>query len=79
MGESMEKEQFGELMKKVDIVTKLLASSMVQGKNLTEQATILSSSGLERKDIAEILRKDPDLISQTLYQAKQSRRGKKGS
>ena len=44
---------------------------------MTEQATILSSIGLERKNIAEILGKDPDLISQTLYQAKQSKRKKK--
>ena len=70
-------EQYAELMRKLDIVIKLLASSIVQGKSLTEQATTLSSMGLDRKDIAEILRKDPALISQTLYQAKQSKKGQK--
>jgi hypothetical protein len=70
-------EQHAELMKKLDLVIRLLASSMVQGKSLTEQATLLSSMGLETKDIAGILRKDPKLISQTLYQAKQSKKSQK--
>ena len=73
----MDDEQYADLIKKLDIVIRLLASSLIHGKSLTEQATQLSSLGLETKDIASMLRKDPGLISQTLYQARHSRRNPK--
>lgn len=73
----MNDKQFAELSKKMDTVIKLLASNLVQGKNLTQQAVLLSAMGLERKDIALILDKDPALISQSLYQAKKSKGSKK--
>lgn len=73
----MNDKQITEFMNKLDVITKLLASNILEGKNLTQQALALSSIGLERKDIAWILGKDPDLISQTLYQAKKSKGGKK--
>ena len=73
----MNDRQIAELMNKLDVMAKPLASNILEGKNLTQQALALSSIGLERKDIAWILGKDPDLISQTLYQAKQAKRIKK--
>jgi hypothetical protein len=63
----MDDKQFSELSEKIDTIIKLLASSLVQGKNLTQQALVLSAIGLERKEIAVILDKDADLISATLY------------
>jgi hypothetical protein len=69
----MNDTQVGELMRKLDIIIKLLTTTMLQGKDLTQQATMLSSIGLETGDIAEILGKDSHLISSTLYQAKQSK------
>jgi hypothetical protein len=42
----MDEAQFAKLMKKMDTVIKLLASNLVQGKNLTQQAILLSSMGL---------------------------------
>jgi hypothetical protein len=65
-----------ELNRKVDIAIKLLAANLLQGKNLTQQALFLTSLGIGRGDIAWILGKDPDLISQSLYQSK-SRKSKK--
>lgn len=71
-------KQFSELMDRLGIITRLLAWSILQGKeSLTEQAVTLASIGLERKDIVWILEKDPALISQTLYQAKKSKGGRK--
>ncbi len=71
-------KQFSELMDRLGIISRLLAWNILQGKeSLTEQAITLASVGLERKDIAGILGKDPDLISQTLYQAKRSKGGRK--
>jgi hypothetical protein len=73
----MNDKQIAELMNKLDVIAKLLASNILEGKNLTQQALALSSLGIERKDIAWILGEDPDLISQTLYQTKQAKGRKK--
>jgi uncharacterized protein YciW len=76
----MSEKQFSELMHRLDIMTRLLAWNILQGKeSLTEQAVTLSSLGLEAKDIVTILGKDQHFISQTLYQAKKSKGGKKGA
>jgi len=65
-------------MERLGVISKLLAWSILQGKEtLTQRAVALSSMGLERKDIAWLLDKDPDLISRTLYQAKQAKGSKK--
>jgi len=70
-------KQFSELMDRLGIISKLLAWSILQGKEtLTQRAVALSSMGLERKDIAWLLNEDPDLISQTLYQAKQAKKAR---
>ncbi len=69
----MDDKQFAQLMHELTIIAKLLASNIVQGRNLTQQALTLSSLGLETKDIAELLGRKSDLISQTLYQAKKTK------
>ena len=65
--------------KKIGIVIKLLAANLLQGKNMTQQALLLSSMGIGRSDIAWILGKDPDLISRSLYQVKSRKATKKGT
>ena len=75
----MDDKQFAELIHELKILAKLLASNIVQDKNLTEQALALSSLGLETGDIAGLLGKESDLISKTLYQAKKAKgRARKG-
>jgi hypothetical protein len=71
----MNDEQITTLMNRLEILARLLAANLLDGKNLTQQAMLLSSFGLETKDIAWILGKDSKLISQTLYQAKKSKGG----
>ena len=73
----MDDNQFAILMKKLDIIAKLLVPDVTQGKNLTEKTVMLSSIGLEPKEIALLLDKKSDLISKTLYQAKKSKGRKK--
>ncbi len=74
----MDEKQFTELMGRLGVLSKLLAWNILQGKeSLTQRALALSSAGLERKEIAWLLGQDPDLISQTLYQAKQAKGSKK--
>jgi hypothetical protein len=65
-----------DLNRKIDIAIKLLAANLLQGKNMTQQALLLSSLGIGRGDIAWILGKDPDLVSRSIYQVK-SRKAKK--
>ena len=64
--------QFAQLKHLLNIITKLLALDKLDGKSLTERAVTLSSLGLETSDIADLLGKSPDLISQTLYQARKA-------
>jgi hypothetical protein len=73
----MEDTQFAKLRHELRIIAKLLTWNLLQGKNLTEKALTLSSLGLETREIADLLQKDSDLISQTLYQAKKTKRSKR--
>lgn len=43
------------LIKKVDILTKVTAASVFQGKQLTESVSVLLNLGFESKEIAKIL------------------------
>jgi len=51
----MSKEQFEQLMKKLDTLIKVTASSMLQGKSLTDNIIFLSSLGLGNIEIADLL------------------------
>lgn len=51
----VDENQFQILSGKMDIIIKLLALNTVKGKELKEQVGLLSSSGFQSKDIADIL------------------------
>jgi len=54
--------QFRILSDKMDIIVKLLALNAVKGRELKEQVRLLSSFGIQPKDIARMLEKTPNHI-----------------
>jgi hypothetical protein len=54
-----------ELSGKLDIIIKLLAADVTQGKSLKEQVGLLSGLGLQPSVIAEITGKNANLIRVT--------------
>ena len=54
-----------ELSGKLDIIIKLLAANVTQGKSLKEQAGLLSGLGLQPSEIAAITGKTANLIRVT--------------
>ena len=51
----MSKEQFEQMMNKLDTLIKITASNVVQGKPLTDNIILLSSLGIGNTEIANIL------------------------
>jgi len=66
-------QQFKQLSDKIDTIIKLLALNTVQGKQLKDQVSVLSSLGLRPKQIADMLGKTPNNISVTLYKLRKER------
>ena len=63
----MDERQFEQLLGKIDVAIKLLAMSVVEGKPLKQQVLMLSSFGLQPKQIASILGKTPNHIRVILH------------
>jgi len=57
-----------EIIKKLDIIIKLLAISQIKGKEAGEQITFLHNMGISNKDIAQILNKTQNTVNATLSQ-----------
>jgi DNA-directed RNA polymerase specialized sigma24 family protein len=72
----LDEDRWNALNRKLDLMSRLLALNLLQGKNLTQQIMTLSSIGLEPKEIAQLLGKDPHVVSQTLYRTKKAVRPK---
>jgi len=70
----MDEKQFQILSGKIDIVIKLLALNVVEGKELKKQVSLLASSGFQPKDIADILEKTPNHIRVILYGVRKERK-----
>jgi transcriptional regulator len=51
----MDKDQFEQLNRKLDLVMKMLAVDKLYGKKQIEQVTILNSFGMRPSEIADIL------------------------
>ena len=51
----MDEGQFAALSRKIDILTNLLALTVVKDRSISDQVRMLSSTGLKVKEIAEIL------------------------
>lgn len=66
----MDDKQFEQLMQKLDVLTKLLAASIAQGKSVKDQVTILYSTGLTPTEIANILGKKRTDLSSYIYSKK---------
>ena len=64
----MEKKQFKEIIKRLDLIAKLISLSLVKGeKTLTEKVKVLDASGFKPKEIATLLDKKPNHIHQILH------------
>lgn len=57
----------GVLIDKLNILIKLTAANAIKDKDFKEQVRLLSSVGLQPKEIADILGKNPNHISVTLF------------
>lgn len=66
-------KHFEELSEKLDILIKLTAMNALRERTLTDQVEILSTIGLEPKEIATILGSDPATISTLKSRAKKKR------
>jgi hypothetical protein len=51
----MSKEQFEQMMNKLDTLIKITASNVLQGKSLTDSIVVLSNLGIGNTEIAAIL------------------------
>jgi len=52
----MDEQQFKQLLNKLDTIIRLLALNVVEGKELKDQVSMLSSFGFQPKQIADVLR-----------------------
>ena len=66
----MDEAQFQELSSKLDTIIKLLSISSLEGKDPKTQVLVLSSFGLQPKQIAHILGKTPNSVRVLLYRAR---------
>jgi len=72
----MSTQEFRELIRKLDLLIKLIALNIVQDKKFKEQVKLLSSLGLQPKEIAWLLGKTSNYVRVTLHEL---RKGKKPS
>lgn len=65
----MEQKQFEEIIKKLDLIAKLISLSLVKDeKTLNERVKVLDASGFEPKEIAILLDKKTNHIRQIIHQ-----------
>ncbi len=73
----MSDEQYNEISKKLDIITKLLATQLIQEKDYREQAQLLNNIGMQPKDIASLTGKTVNNVTVTLHLMKKNSKKKK--
>jgi DNA-directed RNA polymerase specialized sigma24 family protein len=61
-------EQFAAITTKLDAITRLLAMSAIEGKQLKQQVSLLHSLGLQPREIADVLGKTPNHIRVLLHE-----------
>jgi len=69
----MTKDQFDEISKKLEVLTRLLALSLVAEKKQKEQIRLLRKIGLKPKEIAEIIDTTSNTVSVTLAKIKREK------
>ncbi len=62
-----------QILKKLDMIIRLLALNHMKGKEVGEQIVFLNSLGIANKDIAEILGKTQNTVNATLSQARKKK------
>jgi hypothetical protein len=72
----MSKEQFEQVMNRLDTLIKISAINAFQGKSISDVVKILSDLGFQNKDIAMILGTKPTYVANIRY-AMRKMRGQK--
>jgi len=73
----MNEKNIKEIISRLDVLVRLSAASLIEGKSATEQIKILAKAGLQPKDIANITGKTPNNVRVTLSLLKAGKREKK--
>ncbi|RLI40315.1 hypothetical protein DRO69_13060 [Candidatus Bathyarchaeota archaeon] len=71
----MSEKTLEKILKKMDVLIKLVAINMLKNKNLTEQVEILSEIGLQPKQIASILGTDSSTVRTLKSRVKKRKSG----
>ncbi len=66
-----------KILEKLDLLVKLTALNIIKDKDFKEQVKLLSSIGLQPKEIADLLGKTPNNIRVTLSQIRKEKNKKK--
>jgi len=61
-------EQFAAITTRLDAITRLLAMSTIEGKQLKQQVSLLSSIGMQPREIADVLGKTSNHIRVLLHE-----------
>jgi len=64
------------LLEKIDVLVRLSALNIIKDKKYTEQVELLSSVGLQPKEIADLLGKTPNSVRVTLSRLRKNKRKK---
>lgn len=64
------------LLEKIDVLVRLSALNIIKDKKYAEQVELLSSVGLQPKEIADLLGKTPNSVRVTLSQVRKNKRKK---
>lgn len=70
----MDDKQYAGFMSKLDLIVRLQAVGVVEGKSLRQQVALLSASGMQPKQIAEVLNKSANHISVILHEMRKEQR-----
>jgi len=73
----MSKEQFKEMINKLETLIKLTAANIFQDKPMTERIVFLSDLGLQPKEIAKILGTTSNYVRYVKSHAKKQKRKRK--
>ncbi len=77
MEKKIKEYNFNTLEQKVDILIRLIASGMVNGKPQNEQIEILSKAGIKPTEIAKIIGTTPNTVRVALSAIRKAKRKKK--
>lgn len=70
----MSEKELGDISKKLDTVSRLLAFNIIKDKSVNEQVDILTKAGLRASEIASILDKTENQIYVTQSMLKKKRK-----